>query len=117
MMLNAAVEETKDLAEIVAEAMHIVSNSPSQRQSEVEKEAGMSNQAVTSTEAAAHIKAYFLAHPAEELHLLEIVQKAHLSGNLAELQRAADLLVKNGDLAVLARNGARYYRIAAKPAS
>lgn len=117
MMLNAAVDETKDLAEIVAEAMHIVSNSSSPRPSEVEQEVGMSNQTVISTDAAARLKAYFVAHPAEELHLLEIVQKAHTSGNLADLQRAADLLVKNGDLVVTVRNGARYYHFASKPAS
>ena len=117
MMLNAAVDETKDLAEVVAEAMQIVSNSQSQRQTEVEKEVDMSNQTVTSTDAAARIKEYFLAHPAEELHLLGIVQKAHVGGNLTELERAADLLVKSGDLVMTARNGARYYRFASKPAS
>jgi hypothetical protein len=94
--------------------MQIVSTPQSERQTEVEKEVGMSNQTVTSTDAATQIKAYFLAHPAEELHLLEIVQKVRISGKLTELQRAADLLVKNGDLAMTSRNGARYYRCASK---
>ncbi len=115
MMLNAAVDETKDLAEVVAAAMQIVSNPQSQRPTEVEKEVEMSNQPVTSTDAAARIKAYFRAHPAEELHLLGIVQKAQISGNLKELEHIADRLVQNGDLMMTVRGGARYYRFAAKP--
>ncbi len=48
----------------------------------------------------------------EELHLLDIVKQAHVSGNLNELRRIADELVEQGELVVKSRYGARYYRLA-----
>ncbi len=109
-MLNAAAEETKDLAELVAESMRV--NEHNGRNLLSAKEGNMIVDYATTTEIAAQIREYFIVHPDEELHLLGIVKHAHVSGNLNELRRIADELVAQGDLVVETRYGARYYKLA-----
>jgi Fe-S oxidoreductase len=142
MMLNAAVEETKDLAELIAESM-LQANRNATFKSQPQtpspgknlrsynsfigandemdslsvKEADMlveyeTTAEVAEAEATERIREYFILHPDEELHLLGIVQHAHLSGKLNDLRRIADELVAQGDLVVESRNGARYYKLA-----
>jgi Fe-S oxidoreductase len=103
MMLNAAVEETKDLAELIAESMRLTNG---------QKEEAMFVDYETTTDVATKIREYFTLHPDEELHLLGIVKQAHISGNLNELRRLADKMVEQGDLVVNSRHGARYYKLA-----
>jgi hypothetical protein len=110
MMLNAAVEETKDLAEWVAESMRVAATNGKDLLSA--KEDNMLVDYATTTDVAEQIREYFILHPDEELHLLGIVKHAHVSGNLNELRRIADALVAQGDLVVKSRHGARYYRLA-----
>jgi Fe-S oxidoreductase len=110
MMLNSAVDETKDLAEWVAESMRVTA--PNGRNLLSAKEGNMLVDNATTTDVAEQIREYFILHPDEELHLLEIVKQAHVSGNLNELRRIADELVEQGDLVVNSRYGARYYKLA-----
>jgi Fe-S oxidoreductase len=112
MMLNSAVEETKDLAEWVAESMRVTA--PNGRNLVSVKEGNMLVDHATTTDAAKKIHEYFILHPEEELHLLEIVNHAHISGNLNDLRQIADALVAQGDLVVETRYGARYYKHAKK---
>jgi hypothetical protein len=115
MMLNAAVEETKDLAELVAEAMlstnHDEMDSLSLKEADMLVDYATTAEAV-GTEIAEKIREYFILHPDEGLHLLGIVKHAHVSGRLNDLRRIADELVEQGDLVVESRNGARYYKLA-----
>lgn len=110
MMLNSAVEETKDLAEWVAESMRVTA--PNGRNLLSAKEGNMLVDYATTTDVAERIREYFILHPDEELHLLGIVKHAHVSGNLNDLRRITDELVAHGDLIVEVRNGARYYKLA-----
>lgn len=64
-----------------------------------------------NNEIAQKIRAYFILHPEEELHLLGIVKHVHVGGNLNELRQIADELVEQGDLTVKSRYGARYYKL------
>jgi Fe-S oxidoreductase len=112
MMLNSAVEETKDLAEWVAESMRVAEHNGRKLLSATE--GNMLVDYATTTEVADQIRQYFILHPGEELHLLGIVKHAHVSGNLNELRHIADELVAQGDLVVETRYGARYYRLAKK---
>ncbi len=110
MMLNAAVEESKDLAELIAESMLFVE--PEARELVSTKESAMLVDYETTTGIAEKIREYFIFHPDEKLHLLGIVKHARVSGKLKDLRRIADELVAQGDLVVEKRFGARYYRLA-----
>jgi Fe-S oxidoreductase len=110
MMLNSAVEETKDLAEWVAEAMRMTAHNGGNLLST--KEGNMLVDYTTTMDVVEQIREYFILHPDEELHLLGIVKHAHVSGNLNELRRIPDELVTQGDLVVETRFGARYYKLA-----
>ncbi|HBL27049.1 MAG TPA: hypothetical protein DD490_09470, partial [Acidobacteria bacterium] len=54
------------------------------------------------------ILSLFSEHPTEELQLLDIAAKAHISGRLADLRHAADALVDHGELRLASRHGGRY---------
>lgn len=112
MMLNSAVEETKDLAEWVAESMHVAA--PNGKNLLSAKEDNMLADQATTTNVAERMREYFILHSEAELHLLGIVNHAHISGNLNDLRHIADQLVEQGDLVVGVRNGARYYKLAKK---
>jgi Fe-S oxidoreductase len=115
MMLNSAVEETKDLAEWVAES---ISLSPHNGRSLLSvKEGNMLVDDATTTDIAEQMREYFVLHPDEELHLLGLVKDAHISGELNDLRRIADQLVEQGDLVVEVRYGARYYKLASRKKS
>jgi hypothetical protein len=109
MMLNSAVEETKDLAEWVAGSMRVAA--PNGKNLLSAKEGNMLTDHATTTNVAKRIHEYFMLHPDAELHLLGIVNHAHISGNLNDLRHIADRLVEQGDLVVGVRNGARYYKL------
>jgi len=66
----------------------------------------------TSTELETRILDLFVEHPAEELQLLDIAAKAHISGRLADLHHAVDVLVGAGALRMNSRHGGHYYRLA-----
>lgn len=110
MMLNSAVEETKDLAEWVAESMCVAV--PNGGNLSAAKEGNMLVDDATTTGVAEKIREYFILHPDEELHLLGIVKQARVSGVLNDLRKVADRLVEQGDLIVEVRYGARYYKLA-----
>jgi hypothetical protein len=110
MMLNTAVEESKDLAELIAESMRFIEHDA--RELVSTKESAMLVDYETTTGIAEKIREYFIFHPEEKLHLLGIVKHARVSGKLKDLRRIADDLVAQGDLVVEKRFGARYYRLA-----
>lgn len=115
MMLNSAVEDTRDLAEWVAEA--IILSPQNGRRLLSAKEGNMLVDEATTTNVAEQMREYFALHPEQELHLLGIVKDAHISGELNELRKVADRLVEQGDLIVEVRYGARYYKLAPRKKS
>ncbi len=103
MMLDAAAEETRDIAEIVADAIRLPA---------VILEKGEPMCSLVYSEALAHrVLRIFEQCPGTELQLLNVAGRAHFSGKLSELRHAADHLVETGDLCLLRHSGARYYRL------
>lgn len=58
------------------------------------------------------ILSMFATHAQEELQLLDIAAKAHISGPLTDLHHAVDALVASGVLKHDSRHGGHYYRLA-----
>lgn len=56
----------------------------------------------------------FVRYPGAEFQLLDIAGRARFSGELRELRAAADRLVAEGELELVKRHGARYYRLPAE---
>jgi hypothetical protein len=103
MMLDATVDQTWDIAEAVA---HAVRNAGRP----LGGNGGTMYLAHPSTvDIEERILKMFALHPEDELQLLEIAGKSHISGRLDDLKHAADALVENGALHLTHRDGARYY--------
>ncbi len=111
MMLNAAAAETKDLAELLAESLRFDASDMAHHN--IAEETGMAGVAQNKLQLGAKIHAYLAQHPEQEYLLLELAQRAHISGTLHDLRLAADELATRGVLVVSSRQGARYYKLAA----
>lgn len=59
----------------------------------------------------ARILSMFSTHPDEEMQLLDIAGKAHISCKLCDLRHAADHLVETGELCLCRHGGGRFYRL------
>jgi Fe-S oxidoreductase len=103
MMLDATVDQTWDIAEAVAHAVRHAARP-------LGGNGGTMYLAHPSTvDIEERILKMFALHPEDELQLLEIAGKSHISGRLDDLKHAADALVENGALHLTHRDGARFY--------
>ncbi len=59
----------------------------------------------------AKILQMFEHHPQEEMQLLDIAGKAHVSCKLCDLRHAADHLVEEGQLCLCRHGGGRFYKL------
>lgn len=107
MMLDAAVDETRDIAELLAAALP----APPSIQPVPEEGRPTRGTVEQSPGLEARILGIFSTHPDEELQLLDIAGRAHLSCRLGDLRHAADRLVETGQLRLCQHGGARYYRL------
>jgi Fe-S oxidoreductase len=103
MMLDATVDQTWDIAEAVFHALrHAVRPRGGN--------GGTMYLAHPPTkDVEDKILKMFAEHPGEELQLLEIAGKSHISGRLDDLKHAADALVETGALHLTHRDGGRFY--------
>jgi Fe-S oxidoreductase len=108
-MLDATLDRTWDIAEAVARSIR--------RPAALRCAGGDGGIMTTPCAGIADLEArmlkMFTLHPAEDLQLLEIAGKSHVSGRLSDLKHAADALVEVGALELVHRSGARYYHLAA----
>jgi len=107
-MLDATLDRTWDIAEAVARSIR--------RPAALRCVGGDGGTMTTAIAGMADLEArmlkMFTQHPDEELQLLEIAGKTHVSGRLIDLKHAADALVEVGVLQLVHRSGARYYHLA-----
>jgi Fe-S oxidoreductase len=109
MMLGAVVDQTKDLAEVVADCIRVCQP---ERSGRLAKGGQMLLSTPYSEDLATQIMEVFLHDPQCEMQLLNVACKAHFSGKLRDLRHAADHLVETGELALSEHGGGRYYRLA-----
>lgn len=107
MMLDATLDRTWDIAEVVAQSL---------RRPRGLRPAGgdgglMYAQIPDAADREDRILKMFAQHAGEDLQLLDIAGKAHLSGKLSELKQIADHLAETGSLKVVHRDGGRYYQL------
>jgi Fe-S oxidoreductase len=112
MMLGAVVDQTKDLAEVVAESIRIY---PPESGDRPAKGGQMLLSTPYSEDLATQIMDVFQHDPTCEMQLLNVAGKAHFSGKLCDLRHAADHLVETGELILCEHGGGRYYRLANRP--
>ncbi len=113
MMLDAAVEQTQDIAELLAASLvrvEPVSTAPAGGHGVGEGET-MYKPVQDDPELEAKILQMFEHHPQEEMQLLDIAGKAHVSCKLCDLRHAADHLVEEGQLCLCRHGGGRYYKL------
>jgi Fe-S oxidoreductase len=118
MMLDASVEKTKDIAEILAASLALPLpkeqpqvGGPSATGPDVGEGGTMYRPIEDDPELEARILQMFEHHPDEELQLLDIAGKAHVSCKLCDLRHAADHLVEEGQLCLCRHGGGRYYKL------
>lgn len=107
MMLDAAVEQTYDIAELLASSLQ----STRVPEPSVGEEVAMHPSIEDVPEIEARILSMFSTHPDEEMQLLDIAGKAHISCKLCDLRHAADHLVETGELCLCRHGGGRFYRL------
>jgi Fe-S oxidoreductase len=113
MMLDAAVEQTQDIAEVLAASLVRVeprSTTPAEGH-DIGEGGAMYKPVEDNPELEARILQMFEHHPNEELQLLDIAGKAHVSCKLCDLRHAADHLVEEGQLCLCRHGGGRYYKL------
>jgi len=110
MMLSAAVDETRDIAEIVADSIRLA-QAQSGLELKVEKGGPMFASTTYSAELAVKIKEVFEHEPQAEMQLLNLAGRTHFSGKLGELKHAADHLVETGELQEKHHGGGTYYHL------
>lgn len=109
MMLDATLEETRDIAEVVARALR----RERPRKPMGGKGGAMSIDISEAADLEARILKMFAQHPDEDLQLLGIAAKAHFSGRVSDLKHAAGHLEETGALRHDHRDGASFYHLAA----
>lgn len=103
-MLDAAVDQTWDIAEAVAHSIRAFRHPATGGNGDT-----MYIAHPPTVEIESRIVKMFTQHPEDEMQLLEIAGKSHISGRLDDLKHAADALVETGVLHLTHKNGTRYY--------
>ena len=111
MMLGAAVDETKDIAEIVADSIRQAQAQSLGVGNRVGEGGPMFASIEYSADLAIKILEVFEHEPQAEMQLLNLAGKAHYSGKLGELKHAADHLVQTGKLQEMHHGGGTYYHL------
>ena len=105
MMLDATLDRTWDIAEVVARSLR----------RPIRPAGGdggfMYAQIPDAADLEARILQTFAQHPGD-LQLLDIASLAHISGKLSDLRHVADHLAETGALELVHRGGGRYYHLA-----
>jgi hypothetical protein len=107
MMLDATLDRTLDIAEVVARSLR--------RPLGLRPAGGDGGFMYTQSPEAADLEARILnlfAHHPGDLQLLDIASQAHISGKLSDLKHATDHLAETGALEIVHRGGSRYYHLA-----
>lgn len=110
MMLDATLEQTSDIAEVVARSI---------RRARPFKPMGGNGgtMSIDTSEAAAleaRILQMFALHPGEEMQLLDIAARAHFSGKVCDLKHVAEHLEETGALCLIHRDGGSFYQLATR---
>jgi Fe-S oxidoreductase len=105
MMLDATIDQTWDIAEAIAH--RLVDSVKNPARFLAHPAVGAHGGATMEIEE--KILEMFAQHPGEEMQLLDIAGKSHISGRLDDLRHATDALVASGALHLKHKGGARYY--------
>jgi len=111
MMLGAAVDETKDIAEIVADSIRLAQAQTLGLENKIGEGGPMIASITYSADLAIKIMEVFEHEPQTEMQLLNLAGRTHFSGRLGELKHAADHLVKTGELEEHHHGGGTYYHL------
>lgn len=109
MMLDATVEQTRDIAEVVAHSIR--------RARPIKPKGGDGGTMsiyISTPETAdleARILEMFALHPGQELQLLDIAAMAHISGKVSDLKHVAEHLAETGALRLVHRDGGSFYQL------
>ena len=107
MMLDATLDRTLDIAEVIARSLR--------RPLGLQPAGGDGGFMATQFPDAAGLEARILklfSHQSGDLQLLDIASLAHISGKLSDLKHVTDHLAETGELEIVHRGGSRYYHLA-----